>query len=78
MKIYLSTQPQPAEMIKSYTWISSLEALEKRVANSEASAILCDNFLSSFQFDAIGNAMKTIVSKMRTNCEITIRRHLQH
>tara|TARA_R100000234_G_scaffold20134_1_gene11299 strand:+ start:312 stop:743 length:432 start_codon:yes stop_codon:yes gene_type:complete len=72
MKVYLSTRPQPAEMIKSYTWISSLDALEKRVANSEASAILCDNFLSTVPFDAIGNAMRTIISKMRINCEITI------
>jgi|TARA_R100000664_G_C2725733_1_gene117756 hypothetical protein len=72
MKIYLSTQPQPVDMIKSYTWISSLDALEKRVGNSEASLILCDNFLSSFQFEAIGSAMQTIVSKMRINCELTV------
>jgi|TARA_R110000824_G_scaffold356223_1_gene543436 hypothetical protein len=72
MRIYLSTQPQPVDMIKSYTWISSLDALEKRVGNSEASLILCDNFLSAFQFEAIGNVMRTIVSKMRINCELTI------
>tara|TARA_Y100001938_G_scaffold151178_1_gene246931 strand:- start:3292 stop:3714 length:423 start_codon:yes stop_codon:yes gene_type:complete len=69
MRIILSnTEPT----LKNYTWVKDISSLDKIVDDAEATEILVDNFLSSFNFSFAGEALKKILSKLRTRGTITI------
>ena len=55
MRIILSnTEPT----LKNYTWVKDISSLDKIVDDAEATEILVDNFLSSFNFSFAGEALK--------------------
>lgn len=70
MKIFLSHN-EPED--KSYIWINNIAILADKVLDSEATSIVCDNFLSTFPIDQLGALLTKIISKMRFNCELTIK-----
>lgn len=70
MKIFLSNN-EPEN--KSYIWINNIATLDDKVLDSEATSIICDNFLSIFPIDQLTALIAKIISKMRLNCELTIK-----
>jgi hypothetical protein len=71
MKIYLSSTP-PTDQNKSYQWISNISVFDSSVMTSEASSIICDNFLSTLPMEQIEVVIGLIASKMRIGCELII------
>lgn len=69
MKIYLSTQDPKNEF---YKWANSLPMLDGIVLDSEATAIVCDSFISSFDYHEAGALLLKIVKKMRIGCELVV------
>tara|TARA_A100001515_G_scaffold144134_4_gene147289 strand:+ start:2937 stop:3359 length:423 start_codon:yes stop_codon:yes gene_type:complete len=69
MRIYLSSS-EPAD--KSYKWASNIVAFNDMVQTSEATSVVCDQFLSSFSYSEIPEVLKIIASKMRLQSQITI------
>ncbi len=69
MKIYLCLR-QPEE--KTHKWVQNIAVLNGIVENSEATSIVCDNFLSSFTYDELGEVLEKMVSKMRLRSELII------
>ena len=69
MRIYLSSS-EPAD--KSYKWASNIVAFNDMVQTSEATSVVCDQFLSSFSYSEIPEGLKIIASKMRLQSQITI------
>ena len=69
MKIYLcATQPEE----KTHQWVSNMAVFNGMVEDSEATSIVCDNFLSCFMHEELLGAVEKIVSKMRLNSELVI------
>jgi hypothetical protein len=69
MKIYLSTQDPKSP---NYKWANSLPMLDGIVLDSEATEIICDNFVSSFDYSEVGALLSKIAKKMRIGCELVI------
>ena len=72
MKIYLCLR-QPEE--KTHKWVQNIAVLNGIVEDSEATSIVCDNFLSSFTYDELGGVLGKMVSKMRLRSELIIINH---
>jgi len=69
MKIYLClTEPEE----KTHKWVSNIAVLNGIVEDSEATSIICNNFLSSFVYHELEGVLKKIVSKMRLGAELII------
>ena len=67
MKVVLShSKPE----LQSHSWIQDINTLDTIVDNSEATEIIVDNFLSSFNFDVVGHVVSKIVSKLRISGEV--------
>lgn len=69
MKIYLSHN-KPS--INNYTWINNLSSLNDSVLQSEATEIVCENFLSSFSVDEQKELLNKITDKLRLNSKLII------
>jgi len=69
MRIYLSTD-KPEET--NYSWANSLPMLDGLVLDSEATEIVCKNFISSFEYSDIASLLSVIYKKMRLGCVLTI------
>jgi|TARA_B100000085_G_scaffold267369_1_gene276865 hypothetical protein len=70
MKVYLSNKKCIDQSTKHCT---NLAALDSIALDSEITNLVIDEFLSSFSFLELKEAMKIIVKKCRLNCEVTIR-----
>lgn len=69
MKIYLClTEPEE----KTHKWVQNIAVFNGVVENSEATSIVCDNFLSLFTYDELGGVLEKILSKMRLGAELII------
>lgn len=69
MKIFLSnTQPDD----QSFTWINNIALLNSNVLDAEATHIICDRFISTFNIQELAELLKIISSKMRIGCELII------
>jgi len=69
MKVYLSTT-NPED--NGFNYFSNVAAFSERVMDSEAMEIICNKFLSTFEYEEVGQLMQIIFSKMRLGCELTI------
>jgi len=69
MKVFLSDN-KPS--LNSHKWASNLSMFNDMVLDCEATDIICENFLSSFNFGELQDLVKIIVSKMRLDSELTI------
>lgn len=70
MKIYLC--PVQPEEEKSHTWVSNIAIFNGMVEDGEATSIVCDHFLSSFQHNELPEVLSRIVSKMRLQSELAL------
>ena len=70
MKIYLCPVQQTEE--KSHTWVANIAIFNGMVEDSEATSIICDHFLSSFQHAELPEVLSRIVSKMRLQSELVL------
>jgi hypothetical protein len=69
MKVFLSDN-KPS--LNSHKWASNLSMFNDMVLDCEATDIICENFLSSFNFGELQDLVRIIVSKMRLDSELTI------
>lgn len=69
MKVYLSTKDLSDS---SYKHCSNLASFDSGFLESEITSLIVDCFLSSFSFHELEEAIKQILKKCRTNCEVTI------
>jgi len=69
MKVFLSDN-KPS--LNSHKWASNLSMFNDMVLDCEATDIICENFLSSFNFGELQDLIKIIVSKMRLDSQLTI------
>ena len=69
MKVFLSDNKPP---LNSHKWASNLSMFNDMVLDCEATDIICENFLSSFNFGELQDLIKIIVSKMRLDSQLTI------
>jgi hypothetical protein len=70
MLVYLSQFDNPDE---NYTRFQNLSSFHRGVLDSEATSIVCDNFLRTFEYVEIPELLKLIIKKLRINGEIVIR-----
>lgn len=69
MKIYLSNN-KPNN--NTHTWINNLSTLNDTVLNAEATEIICEDFLSSFNIDEQRELINKVVEKLRLNSKLII------
>ena len=69
MKIILSNKQNDD---KSYIQINNISVLDESVLNSEATHILCDDFISCFKLEELNQLLSKICTKMRIGCELII------
>ena len=70
MRIFLSHNP-PKD--KSYSHASNIAVLDGMVLDSEATDIVCDSFISSFDASEVKPLIDKICSKMRLGSTLTIK-----
>jgi hypothetical protein len=68
MKVYLSTVNKNTNS----KWASNLPMLDGLVLDSEGTDIICDDFISSFEYNEIGSLLSKIASKIRLKGKLTI------
>jgi hypothetical protein len=68
MKVYLSTVNKNTNS----KWASNLPMLDGLVLDSEGTDIICDDFISSFEYNEIGGLLSKIASKIRLKGKLTI------
>ncbi len=69
MKVYLSNKKC---IDHSFKHCSNLASLENIALDSEITNLVIDEFLSSFSFSEVQEAVKIILKKCRINCEVVI------
>ena len=69
MKVYLSNKKC---IDQSFKHCSNLASLENIALDSEITNLVIDEFLSSFSFSEVQEAVKIILKKCRINCEVVI------
>jgi hypothetical protein len=69
MKIFLSNH-KPS--IDNYIWINNLSQLNDSVLQSEATEIICEDFLSSFAINEQQELLNKITEKLRLNSKLII------
>lgn len=70
MLVYLSQFDSPDENYKQFQTLSSFH---KGVLDSEATSIVCDNFLRTFEYVEIPELLKLIIKKLRIKGELVIK-----
>lgn len=70
MEILLSAT-QPSD--QNVRWFNHIGFFDKDVLDSEASKIVCDNFLSKFSEQDSDQIMQIIYKKMRIKCQLIIK-----
>ncbi len=70
MLVYLSQFDSPDENYKQFQTLSSFH---KGVLDSEATSIVCDNFLRTFDYVEIPELLKLIIKKLRIKGELVIK-----
>ena len=70
MLVYLSQFDSPDENYKQFQTLSSFH---KGVLDSEATSIVCDNFLRTFEYIEIPELLKLIIKKLRIKGELVIK-----
>jgi len=59
-------------MDRGYKTISDVLSLSRNVGDSEATDIVCEDFLSSFELQDVSKVLNLIVQKMRIGAKLTI------
>lgn len=70
MLVYLSQFDSPDE---NYRQFQTLSSFHRGVLDSEATSIVCDGFLRTFEYQEIPELLKLIIKKLRINGEIVIK-----
>ncbi len=70
MRVILS--PEKTE-INSHKHISDIKMFHDSVLESECTDLICDNFISTFDYNEIDQIIQILTSKMRLNSELTIK-----
>ena len=70
MLVYLSQFSSPDE---NYRQFQNLPSFHRGVLDSEATSIVCDNFLRTFKYQEIPELIQLIIKKLRINGELVIR-----
>ena len=70
MKVILS--PEKTD-INSHKHISDIKMFYDSVLESECTDLICDNFISTFDYNEIDQIIQILVSKMRMNSQLTIK-----
>lgn len=70
MLVYLSQFDSPDE---NYRQFQALSSFHRGVLDSEATSIICDGFLRTFEYQEIPELLKLIIKKLRINGEIVIK-----
>ena len=70
MLVYLSQFDSPDE---NYRQFQTLSSFHRGVLDSEATSIVCDNFLRTFEYAEIPELLKLIIKKLRIKGELVIK-----
>lgn len=68
MKVYLSSFKKETNQ----KWASNIPMLDGLVLDAEGTDIICDDFVSTFEFNEINSLLAKIVSKLRIKGKLTI------
>ena len=69
MKIYLSLK-DPED--SGFNHFGNIAHFSRGVMENEATEIVCDNFLSSFEYENAPKILEMLKNKMRIGCQLTI------
>ncbi len=70
MLVYLSQFDSPDE---NYRQFQTLSSFHRDVLDSEATSIVCDGFLRTFEYEEIPELIKLIIKKLRINGELVVK-----
>jgi hypothetical protein len=72
MLVYLTGRDSVPEACSKHTICRDVSTLARNVLQNEATEIICQDFLSCFNWEDLPKVIELILTKMRKGCKLTI------